>query len=325
MASCTVMEPYCGGGAMLCTACSYDGGLQGSRLSTCLNTSMAERGRVLRRTSPEGSASLCESSWRVSGTEFSFWLSFFRLFLLKAPKLLVLNRTLEATLMDCDRLFSSEIGLGTSNMPFVVTTGWLLLLSFLEHLGEPVGELVKTEFSDRLEEVLSRDEHEQSFPMYGSGSMFELPLSLGKDKTELAPPRLLSRKESSEICFFNGCSSKWSRCMEQSSWLLAWLHRLSRFSGRRRMGSEQRRLKGALLSNAASDCQDVVVMLGLRDEYEDDEPRPPSVDLLFSPASPSPSGSVLSYAESWWTEERESKWQKMETQLTQINKVSLSV
>ena len=64
------------------------------------------------------------------------------------------------------------------------------------------------------------------------------------------------------------------------------------------MGSEQRRSRAEFVWKAASDCKDEVVMLGLREEYEEDEPRSPCVDPTFSPASPSPSGSVLSYAES---------------------------
>lgn len=41
------------------------------------------------------------------------------LLLLKAPKLLVLMRTLGANLMDSDRFFSLEIGLSMSTLAFV--------------------------------------------------------------------------------------------------------------------------------------------------------------------------------------------------------------
>lgn len=162
MASYTVIDPYCGGRPVFCTACSYDGGLQGSLLSTCLNTSMADKGRGLCRSSAGGSASLWESSWRVpQGKEFSFWESFFTLLLLKAPKLLVRIRTLLATLMDCERLFSSEISLGMSCWAFAAIEGWVPVFALLRQGGDPTGELVKTELSDWLEAALSREEHEQ--------------------------------------------------------------------------------------------------------------------------------------------------------------------
>ena len=69
------------------------------------------------------------------------------------------------------------------------------------------------------------------------------------------------------------------------------------------MGSEQRRLNGLFGLKAASDAQEVVRAEGLREEYE---PHPPCVELLLSPASPSPSKSVLSYAESWCRDDRDS-------------------
>lgn len=61
------------------------------------------------------------------------------------------------------------------------------------------------------------------------------------------------------------------------------------------MGSEQRRLKGALVSKVESADQVEEVKLGLSEEEELLSPR---LELAVSPASPSPSGSVLSYAES---------------------------
>lgn len=137
--------------------------------------------------------------------------------------------------------------------------------------------------------------------------MLELLLSFGKD-TGLAPPRTLSKKESSEICFFRGCSSKSFLSMEQSSWLLEWLHRLSRSADRRMMGSEQRRVTAGFVLNSASADQEEVVKLGLREE---DEPLSKCVELVLSPASPSPSGSVLSYAESWcWEDSESAEWEK---------------
>lgn len=60
------------------------------------------------------------------------------------------------------------------------------------------------------------------------------------------------------------------------------------------MGSEQRRLMVVFVFRVTSDCHEEVVMLGLREEHEEEEPRSVFVELLFSPASPSPSGSVLS-------------------------------
>lgn len=57
------------------------------------------------------------------------------------------------------------------------------------------------------------------------------------------------------------------------------------------MGSEQRRLNSGFVVKTASDVQEEVVALGLR---EDDEPHSPCAELVLSPASPSPSGSVLS-------------------------------
>lgn len=63
----------------------------------------------------------------------------------------------------------------------------------------------------------------------------------------------------------------------------------------RMMGSEQRRLKAGFGSKSASAGQMEAVRLGLREE---DDPISPCVELALSPASPSPSGSVLSYAES---------------------------
>lgn len=61
------------------------------------------------------------------------------------------------------------------------------------------------------------------------------------------------------------------------------------------MGSEQRRLNSGFVLKTASDAQEEVVALGSREE---DEPHSVCVELVLSPASPSPSGSVLSYAES---------------------------
>lgn len=61
------------------------------------------------------------------------------------------------------------------------------------------------------------------------------------------------------------------------------------------MGSEQRRLNSGFVLNDASDAQEEVVVLGLREE---EELHSPCVELTLSPVSPSPSGSVLSYAES---------------------------
>ena len=61
------------------------------------------------------------------------------------------------------------------------------------------------------------------------------------------------------------------------------------------MGSEQRRLNTGFVLRIVSDGQDEVVMLGVREE---DEPHSLSTQPVLSPASPSPSGSVLSYAES---------------------------
>lgn len=62
------------------------------------------------------------------------------------------------------------------------------------------------------------------------------------------------------------------------------------------MGSEQRRLKAGFVPK--SDDQDEMVVLGLREEDEDEEPHSLCVDVALSPTSMSPSGSVLSYAES---------------------------
>lgn len=121
--------------------------------------------------------------------------------------------------------------------------------------------------------------------------MLVLLLSFGKDRTDLGPPRPLCRKESSEICFFRGCSSKSLLSVEQSSWLLAWAHRFSRSGESRMMGSEQRRFNGALGLKATSDTQEELVVQGLREE---EEPEHPCVELVLSPTSPSPSGSVLS-------------------------------
>lgn len=61
------------------------------------------------------------------------------------------------------------------------------------------------------------------------------------------------------------------------------------------MGSEQRRLNWGGALKTASVSQEEAVVLGLR---EGDEPQPPCAEPVLSPASPSPSGSVLSYAES---------------------------
>lgn len=124
----------------------------------------------------------------------------------------------------------------------------------------------------------------------------ELLLSFGKDNTSGSLVLLLSKKESSEICFFSGCPSKSLLATEQSSWLLAWLHRLSRPGERRMMGSEQRRSNAGFVLKVASTCQEDEQKLGgLREE---DDPPSPCVKLALSPPSPSPSGSVLSYAES---------------------------
>lgn len=61
------------------------------------------------------------------------------------------------------------------------------------------------------------------------------------------------------------------------------------------IGSEQRRLYSGFVLKTASDVQEEVVVLGLREE---DDPHSLFLELVLSPASPSPSGSVLSYAES---------------------------
>lgn len=63
------------------------------------------------------------------------------------------------------------------------------------------------------------------------------------------------------------------------------------------MGSEQRRLNAGFVLKTASAGQEEVVKLGLGEE---DDPLSPCVELTLSlsPVSPSPSGSVLSYAES---------------------------
>lgn len=63
------------------------------------------------------------------------------------------------------------------------------------------------------------------------------------------------------------------------------------------MGSEHRRLNSGFVLKTASDQEEVVV-LGLGDEDEEVEPYSVDVDMIFSPTSASPSGSVLSYAES---------------------------
>lgn len=55
------------------------------------------------------------------------------------------------------------------------------------------------------------------------------------------------------------------------------------------MGSEQRRLYSGFM--LASEAQEELVKLGLSEE---DEPHSLCVELVLSPASPSPSGSVLS-------------------------------
>ncbi len=57
------------------------------------------------------------------------------------------------------------------------------------------------------------------------------------------------------------------------------------------MGSEQRRLNSGFVLNTASVGQEEAGKLGLREE---DEPLSSCVKLALSPASPSPSGSVLS-------------------------------
>lgn len=67
------------------------------------------------------------------------------------------------TLMDCERLFSSEIGLAMSGIA-ATECWWLVVLVFLGLVGDPAGELVKTEPSDWFEAALSREEHEQLFP-----------------------------------------------------------------------------------------------------------------------------------------------------------------
>lgn len=59
------------------------------------------------------------------------------------------------------------------------------------------------------------------------------------------------------------------------------------------MGSEQRRLTGFVLKIASADQEDLLQLGGVR---EDDEPPRPCDELALS--APSPSGSVLSYAES---------------------------
>lgn len=160
---------------------------------------------------------------------------------------------------------------------------------------------MKTEPSDWLEAALSKEEQEQFvvWLMYGSWSMFELLLSFGNISAALAPPPLpMSKKESSEIGFFNCWSSKPPLSIEQSSWLLAWLHILARSPGRWMMGSEQRRLNGCFVlkvTSAGQEAEEEAQRLGLREEKE---PLPPRVEQVLSTVSPSPSGSVLSYAES---------------------------
>lgn len=247
------------------------------------------------------SASLWESSWRdPQGKGFSFWMwPFFRLIRAKVPRLLVVIRALLFTFMDWVRR------LATSIVSALGCVDWALR----GQPGEASGELVNTEPSDALEVVLSREQDDEP-------DGWLLP-SLGRDSVAaglVAAPCPGSRKESLEICFFSGCSSKSRPSTEKSSWLRA---RFLFPAEGKMIGSEQRRSKGVLLVKvwkmALVGQEGTVPRSILHAERRDGDELPLSPSPCMDPMlSPSESGSVLSYAESCRCDDTDSEEKEAE-------------
>lgn len=245
--------------------------------------------------------------WRLtgsSGTSASFWESSCNVPHGKVPSFCASVFLLLPLLMEkLPRLLALLNGNGRlkvmSILDFPLRDMCLSGCAFRGLDGEGKGEVANTEFSEMFELLLSReqDEEQEHVLVMTGTSRFRLPVVfLSKGCICLPWAR---RNESSECCFFIGCSS-YSFAEEQSSWLRARNRRSFTPTEEKIAGSELRRSKGCVkLSEMSSEEWEWLVehwiwMWG----------HVCCVCPVASPLSPS----VLSYAESCWCEDVVSAW-----------------